>query len=325
MPESDGRSPQRNGAEWVGIAANAYSGTGRGRVRVDRLARELRERGLEVRLAWTLEDRTRLVAESHAEAGCRCLVAAGGDGTVAGLLNERPGAPITVLAAGTENLFARHFGMGRDPGRVARTILDGTVTTIDVGSVDGRRFALMAGIGFDADVVSRHHQTRVNGSGIPRPTHRGAYVESVLRSSLGYRFPTLTLEAEGPAGLETVTGTTAFVFNLPRYALGLPFVPHASGDDGLLDLLVFQEPGPFRALHYLWLVLRGLHLNRRGILHRRVRRVSLTTSAPVPVQLDGDPGGWVFDETAGTTRWEVEVRPAALPVLIPTPSTLHPA
>jgi diacylglycerol kinase family enzyme len=127
----------------------------------------------------------------------------------------------------------------------------------------------------------------------------------------------LTLEADGPDGLEIVTGTTAFVFNLPRYALGLPFVPHASGVDGFLDLLVFQEPGPFRALHYLWLVLRGLHLNRRGVLHRRVRRVSLTTSAPVPIQLDGDPGGWVFDETAGTTRWEVEVQPAALPVLIP--------
>lgn len=324
MSEPEGRSPQRNGAGWVGIAANAYSGTGRGRRRVDQLSAALRDVGLEVRLAWTLDERARLVAESHEDDSCRCLVAAGGDGTVAALVNERPGAPITVLAAGTENLFARHFGMSRDPGHVARTIVEGDVKTIDLGSVDGRRFTLMAGIGFDADVVSRHHESRVNGSGVPRPTHRGAYVESVVRSSLGYRFPALTLEADGPSGLETVTGTTAFVFNLPRYALGLPFVPHASGDDGLLDLLVFQKPGPLRALHYLWLVLRGLHLNRRCVLHRRVRRVSLTTSVPVPVQLDGDPGGWVREERPGSPRWMVEVQPGVLPILVPrSHSRLH--
>jgi diacylglycerol kinase family enzyme len=318
MSEQDGQSPGQEGAEWVGIAANAYSGTGRGRRRVDRLAAELRGRGVEVQLAWTLDERTALVARSHEDRRCRCLVAAGGDGTVAGLVNERPGAPITVLSTGTENLFARHFGMSREPAHVANTILDGQVTTIDVGCVAERRFALMAGIGFDADVVSRHHRNRINGSGIPRPTNRGAYIESVVRSSLGYRFPLLTLETEGPAGVETLTGTTAFVFNLPRYALGLPFVPHALGDDGLLDLLVFQKPGPFRALHYLWLVLRGLHLTSHGVIHRRVRRVSLTTAAPVPVQLDGDPGGWVPDvQEAAGDPWIAEVQPGALPVIVP--------
>jgi diacylglycerol kinase family enzyme len=318
MSEQDGQPPRQDGAGWVGIAANAYSGTGRGRRRVDRLAAELRDRGLHVQLAWTLDERAALVARSHEEGSCRCLVAAGGDGTVAALLNERPNAPITVLSAGTENLFARHFGMSRDPVRVADTILNGQLTTIDVGCVAQRRFALMAGIGFDADVVSRHHRNRVNGSGVPRPTHRGAYVESVVRSSLGYRFPQLTLETEGPSGVETLIGTTAFVFNLPRYALGLPFVPHALGDDGLLDLLVFQKPGPFRALHYLWLVLRGLHLTSRGVMHRRVRRVSLRTAAPVPVQLDGDPGGWVLDvQEPGAATWMAEVQPGALPVIVP--------
>ena len=47
----------------------------------------------------------------------------------------------------------------------------------------------MAGIGFDADVVTRHHLARVGHAGVPRPTHRASYVEPVLRSSLQYRFP----------------------------------------------------------------------------------------------------------------------------------------
>ena len=214
-------------------------------------------------VAWTPEERAALVAASEEDSSCRCLVAAGGDGTVAALINERPARPITVLPAGTENLFAGHFLVGPSPEEVASTIALGRVMPMDLGCNGDRRFALMAGIGFDADVVTRHHAARIGKAGRMRPTHRAAYVEPVLRASFGYRFPTLTITTgEG----ESLVGTTAFLFNLPRYALGLPIAPAARGDDGLLDLVVFRDAGPLRALHYLWMVFRGLHLQprRRG-------------------------------------------------------------
>ena len=298
--------------------ANAASGRGRGRAAVARLARELDRIGLEPRAAWTPDERREMVAEAASSPGCRCLVAVGGDGTVAALINEQPGVPIAVLPAGTENLFARHFGFERHPERAAARIAGGRASTMDLGRLGERRFSLMAGFGFDADVVSRHHAARVGRAGVMRPTHRAAYVEPVLRSSFGYRFPRLTLDVEGVDGRrEALVGTTAFVFNLPRYALGLPFAPSARGDDGWLDLVVFRDPGPFRALHYLWLVVRGLHLDRPGIIHRRVRRVEIGADAPVPVQLDGDPGGIVLPGAEPTT---IEVLPAAVEVLIPAPA-----
>jgi diacylglycerol kinase family enzyme len=271
--------------------------------------------GLGARVAWTPSERSALVAESEVDPSCRCLVAAGGDGTVAALVNERPRVPITVLPAGTENLFARHFGLGRDPARLAATIADGRVAHLDLGAIGDRRFALMAGIGFDADVVSRHHSARVGHAGVARPTHRGAYVESVLRSSFEYRFPPLTIAVADPGREETLVGTTAFLFNLPRYALGLPFAPSARGDDGWLDLVVFRDAGPFRALHYLWMVVRGIHLDRPDVYHRRVRRVVVSSADRVPVQLDGDPGGHVASDASPS--WAVEVLPRAIEVLVP--------
>jgi len=301
---------------WVGIAANAASGRGKGKATVDRLAAELVRLGCEPRVAWTPLDRRRLVdASGEADSGCRCLVAVGGDGTVASLINECPGVPIAVVPAGTENLFARHFGFDRNPKRAAARIAEGQGELMDLGVADGRRFALMAGFGFDADVVGRHHAARLGRAGVLRPTHRAAYVEPVLRSSFGYRFPPLTLEAEGVDGhVETLIGTTAFVFNLPRYALGLPFAPKAQADDGWLDLVVFRDPGPLQALHYLWLVLRGLHLDRPGIVHRRIRRVSIQAEAVVPVQLDGDPGGVVIP--GSDAPWIIEVLPRAIEVVV---------
>jgi len=300
--------------EWVGIAANAASGRGKGRETVERLAVELGWLGYEARVAWSLADRRELVAAAEGDSGCRCLAAVGGDGTVAALINECPSVPIAVVPAGTENLFARHFGFSRNPRRAAARIAGGHGELMDLGVADGRRFALMAGFGFDADVVGRHHAARLGRTGVLRPTHRAAYVEPVLRSSLAYRFPALTMEAEGVDGdVEILVGTTAFVFNLPRYALGLPFAPSAQADDGWLDLVVFRDPGPLRALHYLWLVVRGLHLDRPGIIHRRVRRVAIQAEAAVPVQLDGDPGGMVLP--GAPAPWVVEVLPRAIEVI----------
>jgi diacylglycerol kinase family enzyme len=268
-------------------------------------------------IAWTPEERSALVSQSAAEPGCRCLVAVGGDGTVSALLNEQPSVPLTVLPAGTENLVAQQFGLGRDPEALAEAIAAGQKVRVDVGLAVGRRFLLMAGFGFDGDIVSRHHQGRVSHSGSVRPTHRIAYVGPVLLSSLFYRFPTISVRVDDPGAEEVLTGTTVFVFNAPRYALGLPFVPTARADDGLLDLLVFRKPGPFQALYYLWKVFRGTHLDDPSVFHRRAKRVVVTSRDRIPVQIDGDPGGYLPPQTAAEpdVAWSVEVIPGALDVI----------
>jgi diacylglycerol kinase (ATP) len=114
-----------------------------------------------------------------------------------------------------------------------------------------------------------------------------------------------------------LTGTTVFVFNAPRYALGLPFVPAARDDDGWLDVIVFLKPGPFQALHYLWKVFRGTHLDDPGVFHRQAKKVVVTSQEPIPVQIDGDPGGYLPPQTADdpSAGWCVEVLPAAVDVI----------
>ncbi|GIW86080.1 MAG: protein BmrU [Isosphaeraceae bacterium] len=296
---------------WFGLIGNPHSGRGRATDLAGRLRQELSRRGLESRAAWTPEQRRELVAEAVPAAGCLGLVAMGGDGTVAELVNECPVVPIAVLPTGTENLFARHFGFERDPARLVERLVAGRTRRIDLGRAAGRRFALMAGFGFDAEVVSDHHRRRMARPGVAT-TSRAAYVEPVLRSSVRYRFPEVRVWAETDAGTEALAGTSVLVFNLPRYALGLPFAPSARDDDGWLDLVVFRDPGPLQALRYLWLVFRRLHLRRPGVEHRRIRRARVEAVEPVPVQLDGDPAGRVGSGEAG--GWLVEVEPLALTV-----------
>jgi diacylglycerol kinase family enzyme len=342
-PIDEGSGGPGAGAPWVGIVANRGSGVGRGRRLVDELVSELRRLHFPAEVAWTLEARSALVRRAARGSDCRCLVAVGGDGTVSALINERPRPPLTVMPAGTENLVAHHFGLRRDPHGLARTIAAGKSVPVDIAQADGRRFLLMAGFGFDADVVTRHHRGRVGGSGRIRPTNRMAYVQHILRSSVSYRFPTISVRIVDPGAEEVLRGTTVFIFNLPRYALGLPFVPVAREDDGWLDLVVFRHPGPFRALYYLWKVVCGIHLHDPSVFHRRVRKAVVTAHEPIPVQLDGDPGGYVLPRpsaipadgllgghpasggngtiaagpSAHRGEWTVEVLPSALSMLVP--------
>ena len=107
--------------------------------------------------------------------------------------------------------------------------------------------------------------------------------------------------------------------------LGLPFAPSAHDDDGFLDLIIFRKPGPFQALCYLWKVFRGSHLGHPGVTHRRVQKVIVTSEHSVPVQIDGDPGGYLPARTDGdpTAGWTVEIIPAAVDVLASASSRLH--
>ncbi|MDP9476712.1 MAG: hypothetical protein M3R38_13675 [Actinomycetota bacterium] len=68
------------------------------------------------------------------------------------------GATLGILPLGTANVLARELGLPMKPEDACERILTGAAARIDVGvATDGegteRRFACMAGIGFDADVV----------------------------------------------------------------------------------------------------------------------------------------------------------------------------
>lgn len=338
-PVAAGAGERGADTAWVGIVANRGSGAGRGRRLVEDLVYELRRLGLSADVAWTPDARSALVERAGRDHLCRCLVAVGGDGTVSALLNERPGPPMTVMPAGTENLVARHFGLRRDPHGLARAITAGRTVPVDVAQAASRRFLLMAGFGFDADVVTRHHRGRISHTGLVRPTSRMAYVLPVLRASFSYRFPTISVRILDAGAEEILRGTSVFIFNLPRYALGLPFVPVARDDDGWLDLVVFRHPGPFRAFYYLCKVFCGVHLNDPSVYHRRVRKVAVTSREVIPVQLDGDPGGYLIPDHQASpadgahpaddggaaaptpmtrlAEWTVEILPSGMRMLVP--------
>jgi diacylglycerol kinase family enzyme len=165
----------------------------------------------------------------------------------------------------------------------------------------GRLFCLMAGFGFDAEVVWRTHQKRRGH--INLFSYAWPFMESLRR----YRFPMIDVEIVETG--ERLRGALVYVFNLPRYGGGLPIAPEARGDDGWLDLIVFERRGLLHLFRYFTMVLSGRRHRLRDVQHRLVRSVRVWSNGPVHAQTDGDP--------AGALPATVQVVPAALTLVVP--------
>jgi diacylglycerol kinase (ATP) len=287
----------------VVIAANPYSGFGPTRRRVAELTALLREHRLRPSVIWDRAERAAVLRDPQLPLECRCVVAAGGDGTVADVINEMPtSVPFATLPSGNENLFAREFGFPRDGRSLARAIIAGRSQRIDLGRAGDRLFSLMLSVGFDAAVVHQVVAWRANGQALRR-VNRLSYAKPIVDVLRNYDYQSIQLEADG----HCVTGTHAFVFNLPQYGFQFPFAPDARGDDGWFDWLVFGRPGILAMLDYAYAVLRAKHRGRPDVAHGRARTIRIRASRQVPVQLDG--------EAAGFTPIAADIVPSALQVL----------
>lgn len=94
-------------------------------------------------------DATDFVIENGSEYDL--IVAIGGDGTfnevMDGVLNAKLDVRIGYIPAGSTNDFGSSLGLTKDVVASAKSIVDGTIHTLDVGDFNGRHFSYVASFG----------------------------------------------------------------------------------------------------------------------------------------------------------------------------------
>jgi YegS/Rv2252/BmrU family lipid kinase len=261
--------------------------------------------GLEVLwLETTLEDPGQgLTAKALAE-GVDLVMAQGGDGTVMACVTGLAGTevPLAVLPGGTGNLLATNFDIPSELDEAVEVALEGDRVRLDVAAMEDDRFVVMGGIGFDAAML-RDADPRLK-------EHLGAvaYVLSGFKH-LRRRVTRFRLRLDDRPPIER-TGQGVLIGNLGRLQGGLPVMPDARPDDGLLDVAVLQTR---TVLDWLILATRVLLRRRRKdpqLEAFQARRVEIHCDTPQPVERDGDPAD-------ARDHLVVEVVPAALILCVP--------
>ena len=232
-----------------------------------------------------------LTAKAVAE-GVDLVMAQGGDGTVMACVTGLAGTevPLAVLPGGTGNLLATNFDIPSELDEAVEIALEGDRVRLDVAAMDDDRFVVMGGIGFDAAML-RDADPKLK-------EHLGAvaYVLSgfkhLRRRATRFRLR-LDDRPPGPDRPGVLIG------NLGRLQGGLPVMPDARPDDGLLDVAVLQTR---TVLDWLTLAVRVLLRRRKDpqLELFQARRVEIDCDRPQPVERDGDPAD---PATTWSSRW----------------------
>ena len=314
------------GAVSVALLYNPISGSGRAHATAARMREGLERAGHRVAMIPTergapsewlrpaLERGARgSIARGSIELGSieagpiEAVVVAGGDGAVRLAAGEcaRAAIPLWHAPCGTENLFARSFGMRSDPAAVASALAARRTRAIDLGHADGQPFVLMASFGFDADVVHALARTRTGAI-----THL-SYAAPILRTIGSWRARDLGWSIDGE--YEPLGEGMVVVGNLPDYGVRLNPAAEAVPDDGLLDAVFLPASTPLAIATWVPWLRTGMHLRHPALRQRRGRRIEIHADRPVRMQIDGDAAG----PGDGSRRIELGISGPRLPVLLP--------
>lgn len=236
------------------------------------------------------------------------LIVAGGDGTVNEVVNGlgRSGFPegvtLAVLPAGTGNDFAATLAVPEEA-----VVREGRVRALDVARVYsepfGERFFVnVATGGLGAEISSANDKSLKSRWG------KLSYPRASLAVARDFDAREVTLRLDGEE--RTVRAANVVIGNCRYAGGGWLAAPRANPEDGLLDVVVVEDVGLWRALTLAPAALSGSdYLDKEGVFFARAREVRVETRPPgLEFTVDGEVIG---DEPA-----EFAVVPRALKVVV---------
>jgi len=209
------------------------------------------------------------------------VIAAGGDGTINEVVNGLANVllPLAIIPLGTANVLAVEIGLRTDPASVAETLARGVPRPIALGAANGRRFIVMAGIGFDARVVDEVSVP------LKRWLGKGAYVAAFLHQLLAFPFPTYRVRVDGTER----QAASVILANGRFYAGRFVVAPDADLRLPHLEVCLFARRGRLAAIGYgLALIAGRLPRLKSFRIVSAARRVEIAGPQGAPVQGDGD-------------------------------------
>lgn len=237
--------------------------------------------------------------------GCDLVFVCGGDGTVMAAATALAGqeVPLAIVPVGTGNLLARNLDLPLDDESAALRIgISGATRKIDVASIEGRKFVVMAGLGFDAAMMRDAPEKLKKAVGWP------AYVVSATKHLRGNGVRVAITIDDGEPMHRRVR--TVVVGNVGKLQGGIPLLPDARPDDGELDVVAIAPRHAVDWVRVAGRVIRRADVPDRRMERFRARHVVIEASRPQPRQLDGD----LIEDGRSM---DISIEPGALAVRVP--------
>ena len=226
----------------------------------------------------------------------KTLVVLGGDGTVNEVLNGIQNFEHIILGyipTGSSNDFARGMKIPKDPIRALDLVLHPkSVHQMDIGVVDygqkSRRFAVSAGIGFDAVICHQASVSKLkaalNKIGLGKLTYAGIAIDRLIKDDTVQAKVIFDQDRE----LDFREVYFAAVHNQQYEGGGFKFCPDADPGDRKLDVILVSGLKKWQVIRTLLFAFQGKHVGKNGISNFQCEEVKIQFSQARAVHTDGE-------------------------------------
>ena len=228
----------------------------------------------------------------------------GGDGTVQRCIDAIAGTEtaVAIMPAGTANLLAANLNVPHDLAEAVQVGLHGDRRRLDTGSVNGERFAVMAGAGFDARMIADADRGTKDRLG------RAAYLVTGIRN-LRARRVKATIQVDGKRFFRGKV-SCVLTANVGQILGGVEAFPQAEPDNGRLELGVVTARNPIQWARTLGRLALG-HPDRSPFAHvTQGKRFRIRFDRKVVFELDGGT-------RPARKTLRIRVRPNSVTVCVP--------
>ena len=297
------------------VIVNPNAGKRKGEKDWDKISSILRKAGITFKAIFTRAPRHAIeITESHIESGFKKLIVVGGDGTMNEVVNgiftqtRYPTNEISLgmITVGTGNDWGRMFNIPKDYTEAVSTIILNNSFIQDAGVVryyhgkveNSRYFVNIAGIGFDALVVSKTNKMKESGRGGPL-----TYLKSIIVSLLKYRYTETKISIDNNEINNNVFNISIGIckFN----GGGMMQLPDAVADDGLFDITVINKIKKHDVILNLKRLYNGT-INRHPMVETyRGKSVVIDSDPLIHLETDGESLGhspFIFNIIPGSIR-----------------------
>lgn len=262
---------------------------------------------VEVRVGWDcaqiVEYATRIEAD--------VVIAAGGDGTLnavaRGLLTRDDSPAMAVFPAGTANDFATALAMPLTLAEVIDLARVAPLRAVDVGWVNDLPFINVASAGPAAEATTNVSQGAKKWL--------GGLAYTIANVGQLADLPVFHVRFEGPEGLWEGEVNGFSVANGALAGGGVRVAPHALITDGRLDLTIAPPlDGSTLGAAITDYFKPAWDAEFDHLVYRQITTMTVQTSAPIRINLDGEP--------MEGDAFEVRVTPGRLRMVVPDASEL---
>ncbi len=236
--------------------------------------------------------------------GAELVFVWGGDGMVQRSIDKLAGSGITlaIIPAGTANLFASSLDIPSDIEEAVQIGLNGRDRTLDVGKINGERFAVMAGAGLDA------HMIEDADAGLKDRFGRLAYIWTASKSLRKEPFKA-RIEVNGELWYKG-KASCILLGNVGSLFGGVEAFENARPDDGLLEVGVTNAEGLGQWARTLARTAIGTTGKSPFVQVTKAKKIRVEFDRKVAYELDGSA-------RKPTKVLKVKIEPGAITVRVP--------